>query len=60
MISMTQVGEKAIKLKWRFEAALNVPGKPRIKPYLGTTLYTLDDNHMIIKQEVSPWLVHTV
>ena len=54
LISMKQTGDSSIELRWRFEAALNVPGRPRIKPYLGTTNYTVGDNGKIIRQEVCP------
>ena len=31
-----------IRTKWRFAASLNVPGKPKLKPYTGTTTYKLN------------------
>jgi hypothetical protein len=40
-----------ILLKWRFDAALNIPGKPRFKPYTGTTLYSTNDKGLIYKHE---------
>ena len=42
-------------MRWRFEARLNIPGSPRIKPYTGSTVYTLDPGSgKIVQQEVWP------
>lgn len=40
LLSIETVNDHTIQLKWRLEGALNLPGKPRIKPYTGTTIYT--------------------
>lgn len=42
--------------EWRLEGALNLPWKPRIKPYTGTTTYEFDENGLVCKH-VETWSV---
>eukprot|EP00884_Botryococcus_braunii_P017435 jgi/Botrbrau1/4375/Bobra.105_2s0021.1 len=51
LISVQVEDPHHLLLKWRFDAALNVPGKPRFKPYTGSTLYTTNDQGLIFKHE---------
>eukprot|EP00798_Chlamydomonas_sp_ICE-L_P026411 gene26411-17510_t len=50
LISISVVDLRTIKLRWRLEGALKIADL-RIKPYTGTTLYTLDDKGLISKHE---------
>ena len=52
LISIATHGPREIDLRWRFEARLNVPGSPKIKPYYGSTRYSLNEAGMIVQQEV--------
>ena len=45
--------------KWRFDAAINFPGKPRIKPYTGTTKYVFNDQ-MLVQQHIESWDISTL
>lgn len=47
------VGNDTIELKWRFEATLNVPTSPKIKPYTGTTIYHIKDGK--VDQHIETW-----
>ena len=47
------VGNDAIELKWRFEATLNVPTHPKIKPYTGTTMYHITNG--MIDRHIETW-----
>lgn len=53
LISAEATDPHHLSMRWRFEARLKIPGSPRIKPYTGSTVYTLDpDSGKIIQQEV--------
>ena len=36
-----------ISTRWRFAASLNVPGAPKLKPYTGSTVYSINDDGKI-------------
>lgn len=36
-----------ISTRWRFAASLNVPGAPKLKPYTGSTVYTVNEEGKI-------------
>lgn len=36
-----------VKTRWRFAASLNVPGKPKLKPYTGSTMYKLNEAGLV-------------
>ena len=40
-----------IKTKWRFAASLNIPGKPKLKPYTGTTVYSINREGLIYQHK---------
>lgn len=44
-------GEREIEMKWRLEAVLRLPFKPKIKPYYVTTYFRTDDEGLIYEQE---------
>lgn len=48
-------GEK-IRAHWRLEGALNLPWKPQIKPYTGSTLYTFDERGLVVRH-VEEWSI---
>ena len=37
LISMRALDDRSLELRWRLEGVLQLPGRPRIKPYTGTT-----------------------
>ena len=37
LISIRPVDDRTIEMRWRLEGVLKLPGRPRIKPYTGTT-----------------------
>lgn len=47
------VDDDKIVLRWRLEGVLQLGGGLPIKPYTGTTVYTLDDNGLISRQDES-------
>lgn len=47
LLGMEQRGPRQFTAHWRLEGALRLPGSPRIKPYVGCTLYELDDDGLI-------------
>ncbi|KAL3903154.1 MAG: hypothetical protein SGPRY_011791, partial [Prymnesium sp.] len=47
LLELSACGRSSFTASWRLEGALRVPGRPRIKPYLGTTLYELDEDGLI-------------
>lgn len=49
MVSLKVSGPNILTLKWRLAATLNIPGRPAIKPYTGTTKYVTDDSGLICK-----------
>lgn len=49
-------GEGQIVATWRLEGALNLPWKPRIKPYTGETTYTFDQRGLVVSH-VETWSV---
>jgi len=38
---------QTITTRWRFAASLNVPGKPKLKPYTGSTRYSVNPEGLI-------------
>ena len=36
-----------ISTRWRFAASLNVPGKPKLKPYTGSTTYKVNSDGLV-------------
>ena len=48
-----------ISSRWRFDAAINFPGKPRIKPYTGSTKYVINDQGLI-QQHIESWDISTL
>lgn len=36
-----------ITTRWRFAASLNVPGAPKLKPYTGSTVYSINEQGKI-------------
>ncbi len=54
LLSLYQaIGSDTIELKWRFEATLNFPTSPKIKPYTGTTIYHITDG--LIDKHTESW-----
>ncbi|KAL3140305.1 hypothetical protein ABBQ38_004570 [Trebouxia sp. C0009 RCD-2024] len=49
MVSVNISGPNTLTLKWRLAATLNIPGRPAIKPYTGTTKYVTNDSGLICK-----------
>jgi len=47
LLRLTPTGPRTFTASWRLEGALRLPGRPRIKPYLGTTLYELDEDGLV-------------
>ena len=47
-----------ITSRWRFDAAINFPGKPRIKPYTGSTRYIIKDG--LVQQHIEKWDISTL
>ena len=54
LISLGVENERTLKLRWRLEGALKVPGSPKIKPYTGTTLYKLNSAGLI-QEHLEEW-----
>eukprot|EP00232_Nephroselmis_pyriformis_P023571 CAMPEP_0182873222 /NCGR_PEP_ID=MMETSP0034_2-20130328/12196_1 /TAXON_ID=156128 /ORGANISM="Nephroselmis pyriformis, Strain CCMP717" /LENGTH=227 /DNA_ID=CAMNT_0025005857 /DNA_START=14 /DNA_END=693 /DNA_ORIENTATION=+ len=48
LISIEIVDEAHIKLRWRLEGVLRIPVKAPIKPYTGTTIYTVGPSGKIV------------
>ena len=48
------VDDKTIELRWRFDAATNLPGKPRLKPYTGSTKYIIN-NEGLVEKQIETW-----
>lgn len=47
LLELRQSGPRAFTASWRLEGALRLPGRPRIKPYIGTTLYELNEQGLV-------------
>ena len=43
-----------ITTRWRFAASLNVPGKPKLKPYTGSTRYSTNAEGLVY-EHVEEW-----
>ena len=43
-----------ITSRWRFDAAIKIPGRPRIKPYTGSTKYVIS-NDGLVEQHIETW-----
>ena len=54
LISLGIENERTLKLRWRLEGALKIPGSPKIKPYTGTTLYKVN-NAGLIQEHLEEW-----
>ncbi len=51
---MQVVDDHTIEMRWRFDAGTNLPGKPRLKPYTGSTKYIINSDGLIEKQ-IETW-----
>lgn len=51
IVSAAVIGTNQIEIVWRLEATMRLPFKPKIKPYLVTTIYTVDEDSLIVRQE---------
>ena len=40
--------------RWRFAAALHVPGRPKLKPYTGSTMYRINSQGLIA-EHIEEW-----
>ncbi|KAK9916782.1 hypothetical protein WJX75_006973 [Coccomyxa subellipsoidea] len=58
LISMEVTDSHTITSRWRFDAAINFPGKPRIKPYTGSTRYIIKDG--LVQQHIETWDISTL
>lgn len=47
---------ESVRARWRLEGALNLPWRPKIKPYVGQTTYTFDENGLVTSH-VETWSV---
>lgn len=56
LLGIEERGEREIVARWRLEGALNLPWKPRIKPYTGETTYTFDEQGLVVRH-VETWSV---
>lgn len=56
LLAIWAEGECEIRATWRLEGALNLPWKPRIKPYTGETVYTFDERGLVVRHDES-WSV---
>jgi Uncharacterized conserved protein (DUF2358) len=45
-----------IRAHWRLEGALNLPWRPKIKPYTGSTTYTFNDRGLVVAH-VEEWSI---
>ena len=55
LIAIEERGEQVVA-RWRLEGALNLPWKPRIKPYTGETRYSFDGDGLVVRH-VETWSV---
>lgn len=51
LLAIWAEGEYEIHATWRLEGALNLPWKPRIKPYTGETVYTFDARGLVVRHD---------
>lgn len=51
VVSASVIGTNQIEVVWRLEATMRLPFNPKIKPYLVTTTYTVDEDGLIVRQE---------
>ncbi|KXZ49046.1 hypothetical protein GPECTOR_23g132 [Gonium pectorale] len=58
LISLQMTGPNTVALRWRLEGSLKLGGL-KIKPYTGTTLYTLSDDGRVVRHEET-WDISTV
>lgn len=56
LLAIWAEGEREIRATWRLEGALNLPWKPKIKPYTGETVYTFDERGLVVRHDES-WSV---
>lgn len=47
LLELKPRGPHTFTASWRLEGALKLPWRPKIKPYVGTTLYELDEDGLI-------------
>lgn len=40
-----------ITTRWRFAASLNIPGKPKLKPYTGSTEYKINSDGLVYEHK---------
>lgn len=48
LLGLEKVCERSFVAHWRLSGALKLPWRPQIKPYLGVTLYELDESGLIV------------
>lgn len=48
LIELRQDGERRFVADWRLEGALQLPWRPAIKPFTGSTLYELNEDGLVI------------
>eukprot|EP00210_Caulerpa_lentillifera_P006956 g6651.t1 len=51
IVSVEGTGDREIKMKWRLEAVLNLPFRPKVKAYYVTTYFRTNDEGLICEQE---------
>jgi hypothetical protein len=51
LISIAVTGPNTVDLRWRLEGSLKLGGL-KIKPYTGTTVYTISDDGKVVRHEV--------
>lgn len=51
LISIKVQDPHTITTRWRFAASLNVPGKPKLKPYTGSTQYCINSEGLIYEHK---------
>lgn len=47
LLGIRQTGPDEVRADWRLEGVLNLPWKPKIKPYTGTTVYKFDERGLV-------------
>jgi Uncharacterized conserved protein (DUF2358) len=56
LLSIETVGSDKVLAYWRLEGALNLPWKPSIKPYTGSTLYSFNADGLV-NSHVEEWSI---
>ncbi len=50
LISIRPVDDRTIEMRWRLEGVLKLPGRPRIKPYTGTTRCSVSQHYTALRR----------